>query len=57
MFSVSEVTDELEAALRTAIADSEEQALYVRGVRAKQAQEFQAFAAGFQRRFGPLPES
>jgi hypothetical protein len=56
-FSVSEITGELENALRTAIVDSEEQARHVRGVRTRQAEEFQAFATGFQRRFGPLPES
>lgn len=56
-FSVSELTEELADALRTAIADSEEQARHVRAVRAQQTRAFQAFAAGFQRRFGPLPES
>ena len=56
-FSVSELTEELADALRTAIADSEDQARHVRAVRAQQTRAFQAFAAGFQRRFGPLPES
>jgi hypothetical protein len=56
-FSVTEITSELDAALRSAISDSEEQALHVRGVRARQAKEFQTFAEGFQRHFGPLPES
>jgi hypothetical protein len=56
-FSVSELTEEVQGALRTAIADSEEQARHVRTVRAQQAQAFQAFAVGFQRRFRPLPES
>jgi hypothetical protein len=55
-FSVSEITGELEEALRAAISDSEGQARHVRGVRARHTQAFQAFAAGFQRRFGPLPE-
>ncbi len=56
-FSVSELTEELQDALRTAIADSEEQARHVRAVRAQQTEAFQAFAAGFQNRVGPLPES
>lgn len=56
-FSVSELTEELQDALRTTIADSEEQARHVRAVKARQTQAFQAFAAGFQRHFGPLPDS
>jgi hypothetical protein len=55
-FSVGELTVELQDALRTAIVDSEEQARHVRGVRARQTEAFQAFAVGFQRRFGPLPD-
>jgi hypothetical protein len=43
-------------ALRTAIADSEEQARHVRAIRAQQTEAFQTFAAGFQRCVGPLPE-
>jgi hypothetical protein len=56
-FSVSELTEELRDALRTAIADSEGQARHVRTVRGQQTEAFQAFAAGFQHRVGPLPES
>jgi hypothetical protein len=56
-FSVSEITPEFEEALRTAIADSEEQARHVRGARARQAQAFQDFASGFEHRFGPLPDA
>jgi hypothetical protein len=55
-FSISELSDELQDALRTAITDSEEQARHVRSVRARQTQAFQAFAADFHRRFGPLPD-
>jgi hypothetical protein len=56
-FSISELTEELQDALRTAIADSEEQASHVRAVRARQTQAFQAFATGFQQHIGPLPDS
>jgi hypothetical protein len=56
-FSVSAMTADLDHALRTAIADSEDQARHVRKIRTQQTQAFQTFTAGFQRHFGPLPES
>jgi hypothetical protein len=56
-FSVSEFTEGLQDALRTAISDSEDQARHARTVRAQQAQMFQAFAAGLRRRFEPLSDS
>jgi hypothetical protein len=56
VFSISELTSELDAALRTAIADSEAQARHVREHRARQARESNAFAAAIHTRFGPLPE-
>jgi hypothetical protein len=55
-FSISELTNELQDALRTAIADSEDQARHIREFRARQTDAFQAFASDIHRRFGRLPE-
>ncbi len=55
-FSISKLTGELQDALRTAIADSEDQARHVREFRVRQADAFQAFASEIHRRFGGLPE-
>jgi hypothetical protein len=55
-FSVSDITGEFEDALRSAIADAEQQARHVRKIRAQQAHAYQQFAAEFHGRFGPLPD-
>lgn len=52
-FAIEELSVDLQDALATAIADSEDQARHVRSIRAAQAETFHAFQAAIQRRFSP----
>jgi hypothetical protein len=55
-FGLNEITEEVEKAIRTAVANADTQVAHLRRIRLQQAQTHSQFAARIREHFGPLPE-